>query len=281
MLLYKALSRLPLSVLYTFSHGLFFILYYILRYRRKVSLVNIQNSFPDKNPKQIKNIQKDTYRYLCDSFFEVIKAYSISKQELLSRVEIQNIEAIKKITAQGKPALLLSAHTAPTEWIGQALHLHLGCYVDPVYKPAHSKIIDQFVFATRSRYQATPIPYKKLARDIIARKNVNRCVAILADLAPRRREQAINLNFLNQPTRFFLSIERIAKLADIPVFFIAVQRSKRGYYQATVHTLCEQPSSLENEELVKMYVQHVQDIVTTKPEAWLWTHRRWKHPVTQ
>ena len=160
------------------------------------------------------------------------------------------------------------------------MHFHLGCYIDPVYKPAHSKISDQFIFALRSRYQATPIPYKKLARDIIVRKNVTRCVAILADLAPRRRERAITLNFLNQPTRFFLSIERIAKLADMPVFFVAVQPKKRGYYEANVHTLCEQPSLLAADELTKMYVQHVQDVIVNKPEAWLWTHRRWKHPVT-
>ena len=173
--------------------------------------------------------------------------------------------------------MLLSAHTAPTEWIAQALHLHLECYIDPVYKPAHSNNVDRFVFAIRSRYGAAPIPYKKLAKDIVKRKTVRRCVAILADLAPRRREQSITLNFLNQPTRFFLSLERIARLADTPVFFIAIKRISKGHYEATVHKLCDQPSRLKDDELIIQYAQHVEALIKENPADWLWTHRRWKH----
>ncbi len=274
---YKALSRLPLPVLYYFSSVFSFMLYYFLRYRRDVSFENIRNSFPDINKKEVLKIQKQAYRNICDSFFELIKSYDISGEELQSRVTIRNIEAIKSVLNKNQSVLLLSAHTAPTEWIAQTLHLHLDSTVDPVYKPAHSSSVDRFVFAVRSRYDATPIPYKKLAKDIIKRKMVNRCVAMLADLAPRRREQTITLKFLNQPTRFFLSIERIARLANTPVFFIGIKRTAKGYYEATVHKLCEQPGQLQDDELIRQYARHVEDVIKQSPADWLWTHRRWKH----
>ena len=280
MSFFKLLSYLPLRILYFFSSILSFLMYYVVRYRRKTSLKNITNSFPDKTPRQIKIIQKHAYRYISDSFFELIKAYNISELELQSRVTIENIELIKQVVNQNRSALLLSAHTAPTEWIAQMLHLQLGCYIDPVYKPAHSKSSDRFIFAIRSRYDATPIPYKKLAKDIVNRKKVTRCIAMLTDLAPRRREQSLTLHFLNQPTQFFLSIERIAKLANMPIFFIAIRRKKRGYFTACVHTLCEHPSKLAGDELTTLYARHVEDTIRNKPEAWLWTHRRWKNSQT-
>jgi len=217
------------------------------------------------------------YRCLTDTFFELIKAYSISEKELRARVTIDNFDNIATFINNNQPVLLLGAHTAPAEWIGQAGHLHLGCYIDPVYKPAHSKLIDRFLFAVRSRYESTPIPYKNLAKDIVARKNVKRCVGILADLAPRRREQVLNVDFLNQSTRFFLSIERIAKLADMPVFFIAAKCVRRGHYKLTIHKLCEHPHELDAGELTRKYAQCVEELIQQKPEAWLWTHRRWKH----
>ena len=231
------------------------------------------------NNQEVVKIQKQAYRNICDSFFELIKSYDINSKELLSRVTIRNIESIKSVVSKDQSVLLLSAHTAPTEWIAQALHLHLDCYVDPVYKPAHSNTADRFIFAIRSRYDAAPIPYKKLAKDIVKRKMVKRCVAMLADLAPRRREQTITLNFLNQPTRFFLSLERIARLADTPVFFIGIKRIAKGHYEATVHKMCEQPSQLQDDELIKQYAQHVENVIKLSPADWLWTHRRWKHPA--
>lgn len=280
MVLLKLLSKLPFPVLYFFSSLLSLVLYYLIRYRRKTSFNNIRNSFPEISNSEITKIQKKAYRNICDSFFEIIKTYSISEEELCNRVILENIESVANVINKEQSALLLTAHTAPTEWIGQALHLQLGCPIDPVYKPAHSKIIDRFIFAARSRYQATPIPYKKLAKDIITRKNVTRCIAILADLSPRRREKVINLNFLNQSTRFFLSVERIAKLAGTPVFFVSVLRTKRGYYQATVRKICDRPGELNNNEITKIYAQYTEEAIMHKPDAWLWTHRRWKHSAS-
>ncbi len=277
MYLLKLLSRCPFSLLYIFSDVVSFFLYHILRYRRQTSFTNIKNSFPANNEKQIRKIQKNAYRYLCDSFFELIKGYSISERELRSRVTISNTDLIREALDDHQSALLLTAHTAPTEWVGQMLHLKLGYYIDPVYKPAHSKLADNFIFNIRSRYQSTPIPYKKLAKDLITRKNIKRCIAILADLEPRRRDQSLKINFLNQPTRFFLSIDKIAKLANVPVFFIAIKRNTRGHYEAEIKKLCDNPNQMDSEEFVKAYAACVEEVIKLKPEAWLWTHRRWKH----
>ena len=279
MIFYKSLSRFPLPLLYTLSWVFSFFLFHLLRYRRTTSFNNIRNSFPKLEKKEIIKIQRQAYRNICDSFFELVKSYDISSVELQSRVTVHNIESLKSAFNNNQSVLLLSAHTAPTEWVAQALHLQLDCFIDPVYKPAHSSTVDRFVFAARSRYSATPIPYKKLAKDIVRRANVRRGVAILADLAPRRREQSITLKFLNQPTRFFLSLERIARLANTPVFFIGIKRISKGRYEATAHKLCDQPSHLQDDELIKQYAQHVENMIKQNPADWLWTHRRWKHSV--
>ena len=280
MLLLKTLSRLPLGQLYFISSLIYFFLFHILRYRRKTSYDNIRRCFPNKSAKQIRRIQKQAYRYLSDTFFESVKARTLSAEEIRARFILENYQPVESFLNRGKSVLILTAHTGPPEWAAFALQLKLNCLVDPVYKPIHSKKLDRFVFAVRSRFHSTPIPYKHLARDIVQRKNITRCVAMLADLEPRSRDQALEINFLNRPTRFFTGSERIARLADMPVFFARMEKTRRGHYCCQLERLCPCCRTLEPGALIKMYAESVQSLIEKHPPAWLWTHRRWKHAET-
>ncbi len=266
-----------MSFLYSISSILSILIFYIFRYRRKVSYSNISQSFTDFSHAKIKNIQKSSYRHLTDTFFEMIKAGILSREELLSRVTIDNLDEAKKYLDNNQSIFILTAHTGTAEWAQHALKLSLDNYIDPVYKPIHSKALDHYIFDVRSRYQCSPIPYKQLAKDIVLRKNVTRCIAMLADLEPRRRDQTIEVNFLNRPTRFFLSSERIAKLAGMPVFFASLCRTERGHYKVSLKLLSDNPENLNNEVLTRSYAQCVEEVILDKPEAWLWTHKRWKN----
>ena len=52
------ISRLPMRVLYIFSDFFFFILYYIVGYRKKVVEKNLTMVFPKKSNQEIKKLQK-------------------------------------------------------------------------------------------------------------------------------------------------------------------------------------------------------------------------------
>jgi len=279
MHLLTLLSKAPLSALYSASNIAAFLLFHVFRYRRTISLNNLKNAFPEKNQQEIVRIQKASYLYLTDCFFESIKAYSLKKSEVVKRVTMHQQEEIKTTLKQGRSALILAAHTGCGEWMSQCASINLETYIDPVYKPAHSKWIDRFIFAARSRLNSSPIPYKNVAKDIQRRKNVVRCIGLFADLSPRRREQAITVEFLNQPTRFFQSAERVAKLANVPIYFADTRRRKRGYYEITMHKLCESPKNVDENEITLQYAKRIEQTIIAKPEAWLWTHRRWKHPT--
>lgn len=280
MFIYKALSRLPFSVLYLLSDLSCFILFYIARYRRNISYGNIRRSFPDKTTKQINFIQKNAYLHLTDTLLETIKANTISDTEIQNRVTLLGFEEIQNLVQNGQSVFMLTAHTAPVEWVSFAAHLKYGFTIDPVYKPIHSKTLDRYIFTTRSRHKSTPIPYKKLAKDIVLRKNADRSIAMLADLEPRSRDHSLEVEFLNQPTRFFLGSEKIIRLSGLPTFFIAVKKTARGHYQATAQNLSLNPKSLDTNILTKKYISCVEELILNNPAAWLWTHKRWKHTAT-
>ena len=74
--LWYLLSLLPLRFLYFISDLLFYPLYYCIRYRRKIIRNNLSNSFPEKDLKEIVQIEKQFY-----SFF--LRLYSRNAQVIL------------------------------------------------------------------------------------------------------------------------------------------------------------------------------------------------------
>ena len=63
--LWKLMSLLPMGILHLLSNLIYFPLYYIARYRRKVVRKNLVNAFPEKTEKEIKKIEKDFYASRC------------------------------------------------------------------------------------------------------------------------------------------------------------------------------------------------------------------------
>lgn len=277
MLIYKVISKLPFNILYLLSDFASFVLFHIVRYRRNISHQNIRRSFPEKTQHQIEYIHKSAYRHLTDTFLETIKARTISDSEIESRVTLVGFEEIQHLVKDGDSVFMLTAHTAPVEWVSFAAHLKYNFIIDPVYKPVHNKSLDQFIFSMRSRHKSTPIPYKKLAKDVLLRKGAKRSIAMLADLEPRSRDQSLEVNFLNQSTRFFLGSEKIIKLTGFPTFFIAINKVTRGHYQANAIRLSLNPKNLDSNLLTEKYASCVEELILKNPSAWLWTHKRWKH----
>ncbi len=90
--LWYLLSLLPLRFLYFISDLLFYPLYYCIRYRRKIIRNNLSNSFPEKDLKEIVQIEKQFYSFFCDYIVETLKLFSISKKQLMRRMTFEGLK---------------------------------------------------------------------------------------------------------------------------------------------------------------------------------------------
>ena len=68
-----SISSLPLPVLYRLADILYGILYYVIRYRKKVVYENLQNAFPEKSETEREAVAKQFYRHLTDIIVETLK----------------------------------------------------------------------------------------------------------------------------------------------------------------------------------------------------------------
>ncbi len=75
MFVLKVISRLPTCVLYVLSDVIFFLTFYVLRYRRSVVMTNLENSFPQKSKSELHAISKAFYKNLCDYAAETLRLF--------------------------------------------------------------------------------------------------------------------------------------------------------------------------------------------------------------
>ena len=108
--LFYGLSLLPLRVHYILSDILFFIIYYLIRYRRHIVKKNLAASFPEKSEVDRRSIERDFYHWFCDYLGETIKLTSISPEKLKRHMKFENTELLNRLVHEGKSVILMVGH---------------------------------------------------------------------------------------------------------------------------------------------------------------------------
>ncbi len=279
-LLLKGLSLLPLRVLYVLSDFLFLVVYYGIGYRRKVTLQNLRNSFPEKTEREIQKIAKDFYRQFTDVIVEILKLVSMSREELKRRLVFANQEVLDDFVRQGKPVITMGSHSGNWEWILSAGAVQFDFPAEGVYKPLNNAFFEEFMLYLRSRMGARLIKMKDTLRDFAANRNKPRVVAMLSDQTPLRSEITFWTNFLNQDTPFYVGAEKLARKFNYPVLFLDVYRIKRGYYRLTFEVISDGNALQETGTeypITVAFAQKLEAAIRRAPADYLWTHKRWKH----
>lgn len=238
---------------------------------------NLTNSFPSKSADELKKIEKEFYKNLSDYAVEMLKLLTISKVELQRRVVFKNPEVSTKRIRNGQSLLNLASHQFNWEWLLAAGSFILPGQMDFVYQPVNNEFVDEFSLLCRSRFGAYGIKRDNVAREIVKRKDIVRNIAVVGDQYPGLgHDKKYAITFLNQPTVFFNGPNQLALLTQYPVFYYAMRKVKRGYYEATIIELALPPYQKESTEVLKNYAQEIEKVIEKDPAGWLWSHNRWK-----
>ncbi|WP_242916409.1 lysophospholipid acyltransferase family protein [Pontibacter liquoris] len=280
-LLLKGLAALPLPVLYLLANGLYFLMYYLLGYRKKVVAQNLQLAFPEKSPDALQRIAKDFYRQFADIIVEILHLAAMSREEMLRRVTFTNPEAVTEYVAAGTPVVILGSHVGNWEWSLSAAALSFPFPAEGVYKPLNNPFFEAFMLHTRSRLGGHAIKMKDTLRDFMAKRNQPRIVALLSDQTPLKSEITFWTQFMHRETPFYTGAEKLARRFQYPVVFLDMKRTSRGYYTLSFEKLWDgtpqELAAADQYPITELFAQKLEAAIRRAPSDYLWTHKRWKH----
>lgn len=276
----RLFSYVPFCLLYIISDGLYFLIYYIFRYRRRIVRKNLTESFPEKSEHDIKEIEKKFYSFFTDNMLESLKMFTISRKEMIQRVKFMNVEEVNALMRSGKSVSLFLGHYGNWEWMSSIpLHIDKNVIGAQIYHKLSNKNMDRLMLYIRERMGAVCIEMHKTARYVteLATENTICIIGFIADQSPRKQDSRHFLHFLNHNTPVLTGTEKITKHYDFEAFFLDVKRVKRGYYEARFVKMHDNPKSLPDFELTAIYYQMLEKCIRTQPELYLWSHNRFRH----
>lgn len=273
----KPLSLLPLRILYLISDVLFFLNHYLIRYRKKVILSNLQNSFPNLNNLEISEIAKNHNKFFADFIVESIKCFSITEEEAMLRCKMKNPEILDHLFENNRSIVLACGHYSNWEMAAACLNNSLKHEGAALYKPLANSFLDQKFRQSRSRFGIKLIPKYEAKEFLKENVNKNCIIGFGCDQSPKRsKENLFWTRFLNQDTAIMFGTEKYAIEYNYAVAFMEINRIKRGYYEIELKIIEENPLESSYGSISMKHTQLLEEQIKNDPAYWLWSHKRWK-----
>ncbi|MFO7880111.1 MAG: lysophospholipid acyltransferase family protein [Bacteroidales bacterium] len=271
----------PFWLMYRKSDIAAFFLYSVFRYRRKISRMNLEKSYPEKSSKEISAIQKRFYRHLTDVFFETAKGMTCSPKKLCKRYRILNPEIADKYAEKNQNVIFLASHYGNWEWGMQCFNPLLKHQSISLYLPLKNKYSEKYGIKKRTRtgMQLVPVQETKEAFKKGGAKALGFIMA--ADQTPSNMKKCHWLKFLNQDTPCIHGPEAYARKLDLPLIFVDVRKRQRGRYEIYLEEIPFDPAAEKTGMLTCKYMKKLESVLEQEPAYWLWSHRRWKRKIPE
>lgn len=268
------ISKLPFWALYLISDFMYLLLYKVFGYRKKVVNANISRSFPDFSKKEVLAIEKEFYSHFCDLIVESIKAFTISKSEIVKRFQHHNTQVFDKYKDQH--VTLVGGHYGNWELFAVSIGLQLKHQPVALYTPLSNKFINDKILRSRSKYGLMMRKYKVVKELIKAVDCAPMAVIFGSDQCPKITQKPYFMHFLNQETAVQFGTEKFAKDYNTPVVYGVIKKLKRGHYAMDYKLITETPRDCNSGEITEAHTRLLEEDINAAPAYWLWTHKRWK-----
>ena len=275
-------SLLPFKLLYLLSDLLNFILKHLFKYRTAVIETNLSYCFPHKSKQEIASIANSFYRNFIDIILESIKGLGTPPKKLVPRYTFRNPELMDAHFERGEHVIIYSQHYNNWEWAPLCLGLQMKHHLVGAVKMLSNQYINEYMKAGRSGNNVSVIPTYYTAKFFSKLDEEPKPVGIvfIADQKPSGKERAVEMDFLGQQVSFHGGAAKYGIKSGLAIFSLDVHRMGRGRYEVEAVQLAKAGELTSADQLTARYIQNLERLITTSPQSWLWSHKRFKNKIS-
>lgn len=271
------ISILPYRLFYLFSDGVFFLVFHVVGYRKKVVYNNLKLVFPEKDKAELLRIRRSFYRHMCDMFLEMIKTMGLSKEEVKKRYHIVNMELLQE-TLKHKSVLAICSHYANWEWT-TSINNYIDAKGYAVYQKIGNPYFDRLFQKIRARWNTTPVTTNDTPKTMVynERNGIRAIYGIVSDQSPQAHRASYWSSFMGIKVPIYNGAEVLARKLDMAVIFVKVSKAKRGFYEVELIPITLSGKETPKNAITEQFLRLSEEQIRERPEHYLWTHKRWKH----
>jgi len=273
-------SLIPFDVVYIISDGLRFILKNIFKYRTAVIEKNIAFCFPKWDKKQVKSTSNSFYKNFIDISLESIKGISSNPHKIIPRYRLTNPELLDGYFKNGQSVILFSQHFNNWEWGPICLGLQMKHHVVGVIKKLSNPYIHKYFAEGRAGNNVSVITTGQTTNYVLNHKpHKPEALVFIADQYPYNKHRRTEVDFFGKQIPFHSGAGQLSKRLNYPIFTIDIIRKGRGRYELELYKIADSNHGLNDLEITSLYAAHLEQLIIKYPDAWLWSHKRFKNQM--
>jgi len=272
--LIRVLDWLPFRVQMFLGGGLGSIAFVFARRERHVAALNIEMCLPERSERERQRLVRAHFASLGKSLFETALVWWADDERLKRIIRIEGVEHLNAALAQGKGAILLSAHFTTLEMGARALCIHGPTAI--MYQTPKNQLIAELSLRGRARHALRAISSTSV-RELLQSLKANLPVWYAPDQRDFGKSGAL-VPFFGRPAATNVATSRIARISGAPVLPYFPERvSDSGYVMRILPKLEGFPSEDPVADAARFH-ELIEGHVRRCPEQYLWTYKRFKLP---
>lgn len=251
--------------------------FHVIRLRRKVTIDNLRQAFPEKSLSECKAIAQRTYCNFAKMAVEYIRFPKMSREELQRRVWFDHPELFRQVANERKGVVCVGGHFGNWEILAAAIRA-LGYPMVVVVAEQRNKLVDKLINRNRAHMGIEMVGRGIAVRGILKALREKKFVALLAD--QDAHEEGVFVKFMGRPSSTPQGPAALTLKTGAPMIFGTAVRMDNGNHKLLLERVDSndlQGVTPENiHVLTQKYTAILEKYVRLYPDHWFWMHRRWK-----
>lgn len=270
-LLMRLLSGLPFPLLASCGRGLGWLLYWLGRERRRVTLINLGLCFPTLSEREKSALARRHFALFGRSFLERGLLWWASPERIRRRVKLEGKEHLDAL--KGRPVILLVPHFLGLDAAWTRLSMDYD--MSGIYANQKNPVFNELLYKGRARFGKSLM----LSRQDGTRRGVKAIRSgypffYLPDLDYGPRD-AIFVPFFGVPAATITGLSRLARLTGATVVPVIARMEKDGYRITIGAPWPDFPGESIEMDTRRMNA-FIEAEVLKMPEQYYWLHKRFK-----
>ena len=246
--------------------------FFVMRRRRRVAYENFGQvlGLPWNAP-QVKRTAEHAFGNYFKMFADFMLMDTLTPEEIRRMVRPQGVEHIDRALAEGKGAIVVTAHVSNWDILAAAAAVY-GYPISAVTNELPSGGLNELVVASRERIGMKMIPLGAGSpRQILRALGRNELVALASDLYSGDR--GVRVLFFNRPAMFPAGPAALALKTGAPILPVWIRRQTDNLYVAEVEAPIEVSRTGDTPRDIQLtterIVQFFERIIRREPDQWL------------
>jgi Kdo2-lipid IVA lauroyltransferase/acyltransferase len=247
------------------------------RGHRRLALSNLEAAFPSRPASERALIARQMFEHFGRLLTVLLKFSTLTRAQMLERVEFQGEERVTAAHAQGRGVLLFTGHFGFWE-INALVHALVLHPMAVLARPLDNPLLHDLLEEVRGRTGNSVIYRKGAIRRVLRALAANQAVALLIDQHIQTAD-AVYVEFFTRPAATTSALAALALRTAAPVIPVFALPLPAGRFRMVYEHAVEPPRA-DDPDALREFTQRCTDVlemyVRRYPELWLWMHRRWR-----